>query len=146
MQNVTIRNILVASVVAGTGLMPALAAADESKMNEELVSRHLGEFGAGNMEGLLADYTNDAFLMTPNGTIRGKDELRKLFEGLFAEFGQEGVTFNLAHQSCDGNICQIVWDAETPDNSYEFATDTFVIEDGKIVAQTLAAKVTPKAK
>lgn len=126
--------------------MPTLAAADESKMSGEVVSRHLGEFGAGNMEGLLADYTDDAFLMTPNGIIRGKDELRKLFEGLFTEFGQDGVTFNLTHQSCDGNICQIVWDAETPDNSYEFATDTFVIEGGKIIAQTLAAKVTPKAK
>lgn len=115
-------------------------------MNEELVSGHLAAFGAGDMEALLADYSDDAFMKTPNGTMRGKEELRAAFEGMFAEFGKDGVTFNLAHQSCEGSICQIVWDAETPDNSYEFATDTFLIENGKIVAQTLAAKVTPKAK
>jgi hypothetical protein len=35
-------------------------------------------------------------------------------------------------------------DAETPDNIYEPASDTYVVRDGKIVAQSFAAKITPK--
>jgi hypothetical protein len=34
--------------------------------------------------------------------------------------------------------------AETADNVTELATDTFVGRDGKIVAQSFAAKLTPK--
>ena len=38
----------------------------------------------------------------------------------------------------------ILWTAETADNVYEMATDTFVVRDGKILAQSFAAKLTPK--
>jgi hypothetical protein len=34
--------------------------------------------------------------------------------------------------------------AETVDNVYEMGTDTFVVRDGKIVAQSFTGKVTPK--
>jgi len=44
----------------------------------------------------------------------------------------------------DGDYAYILWDAETADNSYELATDTFVVRNGKIVAQSFAAKITPK--
>ena len=30
------------------------------------------------------------------------------------------------------------------DNVYEMATDTFVVRDGKIVAQSFTSKITPK--
>jgi hypothetical protein len=38
----------------------------------------------------------------------------------------------------------ILWTAETADNSYEFATDTFVVRNGKIVVQSFAAKIKRK--
>ena len=34
--------------------------------------------------------------------------------------------------------------AETADNVYELATDTFVVRDGKIVTQTFVGKLVPK--
>ena len=41
-------------------------------------------------------------------------------------------------------MAHIIWSAETADNVYEFATDTFVVREGKISVQTFAGKVTPK--
>jgi hypothetical protein len=38
----------------------------------------------------------------------------------------------------------MVWTAETPDNIYELATDTFVVREGKIVAQSFTANITSK--
>jgi hypothetical protein len=38
----------------------------------------------------------------------------------------------------------ILWTAESSENSYEFATDTFVVRNGKIVAQSFAARIKPK--
>jgi hypothetical protein len=43
-----------------------------------------------------------------------------------------------------GDHAYIVWTAETADNTYEFAIDTFVVRHGKIVAQSFAANIKPK--
>jgi hypothetical protein len=37
-----------------------------------------------------------------------------------------------------------VWKAETADNHFELGTDTFIVQNGKIVTQTFAAKISPK--
>ncbi len=55
-----------------------------------------------------------------------------------------GMTFDLQVRHVDGNAAYIVWLAKTEDNVYEFATDTFFIEDDKIVVQSFAAKVVPQ--
>ena len=47
-------------------------------------------------------------------------------------------------QVVEGDYGYIVWTAETPDNVYEMATDTFVVRDGKIVAQSFTAKAISK--
>jgi hypothetical protein len=63
---------------------------------------------------------------------------------MIAEFGKPGSTFSMKQQSIEGDYAYILWTAETPDNVYEMATDTFVVRDGKIVAQSFAGKITPK--
>jgi hypothetical protein len=52
----------------------------------------------------------------------------------------------MRQQSVEGEFGFILWTAETADNSYEVATDTFVVRDGKIVAQSFAAMITPKGR
>ena len=44
----------------------------------------------------------------------------------------------------EGDYAYILWAAETADNVYELATDTFVVRDGKIIAQSFVGKITPK--
>ena len=56
-----------------------------------VLDSHLAAFGSGNVDAILANFADDAILVTP-------------------------------------------------DNSYEFASDTFVARDGRIVAQTVAMK------
>ena len=50
----------------------------------------------------------------------------------------------LDEQTVEDEFAYIVWHAETPDNVYEFATDTFHIPDDEIVFQTFAGKVSPR--
>jgi len=47
-------------------------------------------------------------------------------------------------QLVEGDYAYILWSAETPDNVYELGTDTFVVRDGKIMAQSFTGKITPK--
>jgi hypothetical protein len=47
-------------------------------------------------------------------------------------------------READADTAYIVWKAETADNRFERGTDTFIVQNGKIMTQTFAAKISPK--
>lgn len=111
---------------------------------KEVLDHHMKCFGEGDLKGILSDYAPDAVLFTPNGPLRGADEIRPFFQAMFAEFGKPGAATSMKHQSVVGDYAYVLWTAETADNVYELGTDTTVVRDGKIVAQSFAGKITPK--
>jgi ketosteroid isomerase-like protein len=111
---------------------------------EEVLQRHVKFFFEGDLEGIVSDYSADAVLFTPNGPLKGHDPIREFYRGLIKEFGQPGTTFSMQLQSIDGDVAYSLWSAETADNVYEMATDTQVVRDGKIVAQSFAGHIKRK--
>ena len=101
-------------------------------------------FGEGDLDGILSDYAPDAVLFTPDGPLKGVDALRPFFQTMLAEFGKPGMAFTMKHTSIDGDYSYVIWTAETADNVYELGTDTTVVRNGKIVAQSYVAKIAPK--
>jgi len=110
----------------------------------EILNHHLHCFDAGDLDGILSDYAPDAVLFTPQGLLKGPAAIRPFFQTLLAEFGQPGTTFSMLHESVEGDYVYVIWTAETADNVYEFATDTIVVRNGRIAAQSFAAKMKPK--
>ena len=110
----------------------------------DVLEHHLRCFDEGNLEGILSGYAPGAILFTPDGPLRGADAMRPLFQALIAEFGKPGATFSMNQQFVEGDYAYILWTAETADNVYEIATDTFVVQDGKIVAQSFTSKTKSK--
>ncbi len=110
----------------------------------DVLDRHLKAFAGYDVGGLLADYASDAVLFVPTGLLRGPHAIKPLFEALVSEFAKPGSSFTIQQLCVDGDHAYIVWTAETADNSYELATDTVVVRNGKIVAQSFAAKIIPK--
>lgn len=113
-------------------------------MTKKVLDDHLADFGSGNVDAIVANYAPDAIIMTPGSIKRGHGDIRAMFEGLVAEFGQPDVKFEILNTDVDGEMALIVWKAETGKAVYEMGTDTFIIRDGKIVSQTVAAKATMK--
>jgi ketosteroid isomerase-like protein len=111
---------------------------------KDVIDHHLGAFAERDLEGVLSDYAPDAVFFTPNGTLRGVQAIRPLFELLIADFKKPGATFVMKQQFVEGEHAYILWNAETADNVYELGTDTFVLRDGKIVAQSFTGKIVPK--
>jgi ketosteroid isomerase-like protein len=111
---------------------------------KDVLDNHLMCFGKGDLKGILSDYAPGAVLFTPDGPLRGPDAIKPLFQAMIAEFGKPGAAFSVRHQSVEGDYAYILWSAETADNLYEVATDTFFVRDGKIVAQSFAGKISPK--
>lgn len=111
---------------------------------KEVVDRHLKCFAERDLKGILSDYATGAVLFMPDGPLIGTDAMTPVFQAMFAEFSKPGAVFNLQHQSVEDDFAYILWTAETADNTYEIATDTFVVQNGKIVAQSFAGKIVPK--
>jgi ketosteroid isomerase-like protein len=110
----------------------------------DVLDQHLKAFADKDLDGVLADYSSDAVFFIPGKLLSGPKTIRPFFEDLLAEFAKPGASFSMGQQSIDGEYAYILWSAETADNTYEAATDTFVVRNGKIVAQSFAARITPK--
>jgi ketosteroid isomerase-like protein len=117
----------------------------EIASTKSVIDHHLKCFGEGDLKGILSDYAPGAVLFTAAGPLKGVDGIRPLFQAMIAEFGKPGAAFNLKQQFIEADYAYILWTAETADNVYELGTDTFVVQDGKIVAQSFTSKTTPKS-
>lgn len=111
---------------------------------ESVLDHHLETFGEQDLEGVMEDYSDDSVVVTNMGTFRGTEEIEGLFENLFAEFSSGESSITMDEQLTDGDFGYIVWHAETSENYYEFATDTFYIPEEVIEFQTFAGKISPK--
>ncbi len=111
---------------------------------KDVLEHHLKCFDEGDLKGILSDYAPGAVLFTPDGLLGGADAIRPLFQSMIVEFGKPGAVFSMKRQSVEGDYAYILWTAETADNVYEVGTDTFVVRDGKIVAQSFTGKITRK--
>jgi predicted SnoaL-like aldol condensation-catalyzing enzyme len=109
---------------------------------QDVLAHHLNSFG--DIAATMADYTAESRYFTPDGLLRGPEAIRRFFVKLFEEFAKPGMSFEMLQQEVDGDTAYIVWKAETADNRFEVATDTFIVQNGKIVTQTFAGKVSPK--
>ena len=103
---------------------------------EAVLEHHLQAIAAGDLKGVLADYTEDSVLLTPNGPLKG---LKALGE-FFGAFGQNMPDFmdgfRMLRRDVVGDVAYIVW--ESP-KYVVLGTDTCVDRNGRIVTQTFAA-------
>src|SRR6266705_433693 len=94
---------------------------------QEVLTHHLDTFGKGDLAGVMADYSPESRLFTPNEMLREPEAMQQLFTTQFKEFAMPGASFQLLRQDVAGDTASILWTAETADNRYEIRKDTFVV-------------------
>ncbi len=114
------------------------------KQTEAVLVHHLQAFGAGDVDEILKDYTEDSVLILPDATVRGFDGLRQAFTKFVTEILPAGSPFEMKKQEIVGDIAYIFWAASSAKYDVPLGTDTFVVKDGKIVVQTFAGQIIPK--
>ena len=65
---------------------------------KDVIDNHIRRFREGNLEGVLDDYSPDAVMFTPSGTLRGRSEIKGLFQKMLAEFWQTRRFRHPAHR------------------------------------------------
>ena len=124
--------------------MKAMKQVEHMTSTKEIIDHHLSAFAEGDLQGVLSDYAPGVVFFTQNGPLKGVGEIRPLFQAMFTEFAKPGATFRMKEQFVEGDHAYILWTAETADNVYELGTDTFVVRNGKIIAQSFTGKITRK--
>jgi hypothetical protein len=102
---------------------------------------HSKALGENNLDDLMADYTEESIVITPEGTYSGLTEIRKAFVEIVKAFPTKSSTFNVIKTAVKNDLFYIAWSAKTPVVEYTFATDTFIIQGGKILRQTFAGNL-----
>jgi hypothetical protein len=110
---------------------------DEAK-TKEILDRHFVAFFANDLDGIMADYTDESILITPQETRSGLAEIRKGFEGVFKRFPKDSTTHEIIKTTVKKDVAYILWKAKGPKAELTFASDSFIIQNGKIVRQTFA--------
>ena len=105
---------------------------------KEVLDHHWKAFIENNLKEVMADYTEESVLITPDKTFKGLDEIRKNFEDAYKKFPKDKTTFQLNKSVIDRDVAYILWQAKTPNFNLTYATDTFIIRNGKIITQTYA--------
>ena len=102
---------------------------------EATLTHHLQAVGEG-VDAIIRDYTPESVLFTPNGPLQGLEPIRAFFDEFLRTSPPELIrAMTLVRQDIHGDVAYIIWKAEP---YIPLATDTFVVRDGKIVAQSFA--------
>jgi ketosteroid isomerase-like protein len=99
---------------------------------QSIVENHLDALVAGDVDRVMADYADDAVMITAGmGTAEGTEALRTTFSMIPTEMFSGFETTELV---VSGETAMVTWKTD----GLSFGTDTFVVRDDKIVAQTVA--------
>jgi ketosteroid isomerase-like protein len=102
---------------------------------QEIFAHHAEALIAGDLEGIVSDYTDDAVFITADGVQRGKDGVRAAFAALLGEL--PNATWDVPVQVFEGDVLYIEWSAVSEKTRVTDGVDTFVFAGDGIRVQTV---------
>ena len=109
--------------------------ATTTRTPQEVFQHHAETLIAGDIDGIVSDYADDAVLITPDGVRRGKDGVREAFEQLLSDLPE--AEWEVPTQIFEGDLLFIEGKATAASSKAEDGIDTFVFREGLIRAQTV---------
>lgn len=108
----------------------------QSRSAAEVLDDHLRESQVGTVdEDLTRNYSEDLIVLTGRGVYHGHDGLRELARQLREELPD--ATFEYRTKLVEGELGFLEWTACGADAEVKDGADSYLIRDGRIVAQTI---------
>ena len=99
---------------------------------QKVFDHHIAALGEADVEAIMADYDDDAVLMTNlSGLLVGKAAIREMFANV------KLTGFVQTQLLVEGDYAFVVWKAD----QVRSGSDTFVVRAGKIVLQTAVVEM-----
>lgn len=116
---------------------------ERPKEAKEVLQAYEEAFLQKDLDRLMALYSEDAVFIGPDGLVeKGAETIRESLNAAFSNFFPRGMEQESLFKRIEGPVAYQVYslvNTETGERLLPFATDTFVIRNGKIIYHTMAA-------
>jgi ketosteroid isomerase-like protein len=102
---------------------------------QEILQHHLEAIAGGDLDGILADYGDDAVLITPQGSFTGTAGAREAWLQLLGDLPSPKV--DVTSVVAEGDAALMKWAASTDRGQVEDGVDTYVMGGDGIRVQTV---------
>ena len=108
---------------------------DETRAVSE---RHMAAWRKGDVDAIMADWSDDGVMVNGAGIFVGKDAIREFYGEVFTKYFPDDVrqSITLGELSVEGPAAFTEWQGGIA----EYASDTIIVENGKKIVHTFAAK------
>lgn len=107
------------------------------KNSQAVFDSHMRAVDTLNPTTVADDYSDDSIFITPEKTYKGKNEIYNFYKEFLPNF--DNFQFNTIKQETYDNVVYFVWNGKNKHIDIQLATDTYIIENGKIKQHTFAA-------
>lgn len=120
-----------------------MTAESSDEKTKEVLDRHWKTFQANDITGVMADYAEESVLITPDISLTGLAQIREHFVNVFTLFPEDATTLQLDKSVVHQDVGYIIWQGTAPTLKVTYGSDTFIVQNGKIVRQTFAGVMAP---
>ena len=106
-----------------------------SRTPQEIFAHHAEALMAGDIDGIVADYNDDAVFITPAGALHGKHGVRQGFTALLTDL--PNAKWDVPTQVFEGDVLFIEWSVVAAATTALDGIDTFVFDGDGIRVQTV---------
>ena len=111
----------------------------------EILEHHNAAVLGNDYAEMIADYTDDAVLITISGTYAGKEAIGDALQQLMRDMpNMRGVDSPSSVLRIEGDTLLLRWSAESDTGTIKDAVDTIVLKGDKIWRQTTSFNIVPK--
>jgi ketosteroid isomerase-like protein len=108
----------------------------QQRSPEQVLEAHLAAFRSGNAALIACDFAKDAMLILPGSVAQGPDPIQATFAGFFQAAGAiNSVT--VTSTTTQGGSILMTYKVDSEHIVVSDGVDTFVIEKGRIVLETV---------
>jgi ketosteroid isomerase-like protein len=113
-----------------------------ARSTERVFQDHMRALLNGDFPALMADYADDAILMTMDGANVGKAAIQEHFVNTLS--AMPNAKLSLTGHIVHGDLVLVTWTVVSDIATVPHGVDTFVIHDDKIRLQTIWFTIVPK--
>jgi ketosteroid isomerase-like protein len=113
-----------------------------TRTTQQVFDAHRAAFEPINLEKLMADYADDAVMVTLDSAHVGKGAIQGFFENAFKAFPNLKVSFDKT--AVEGDTFLLSWSGESDVATFPHGVATFIVHDGLIQRQIEWFVVVPK--
>lgn len=102
---------------------------------QETLAAHFEAIASGDVDGLLADYSEDAKILTGQGVLEGRAGVEEFFTRALQSLPE--AQFDVTDTTYSNDAALVHWTAESTAGRIDDGVDTFVFENGDIRLHTI---------